>query len=202
MLFYMSWHRVQVENTFFIFCERFAAGLRYQRPVWPNRVITLTKFFQTPVPTENSVLVCCPRRQCPARQIQTSDYLHFYEAQLEPALCSSPQRWWALAHPLSPNVNVAAPYIRQFPSGETILSCQTNEGRKNPIMAVYLGNDEARSFSGRTVPFNVDPGKAGRWNSLFIKSATTVTAISGTTINGMTGLWAIDGQIIETSAEE
>jgi hypothetical protein len=100
------------------------------------------------------------------------------------------------------DVNVAAPYIRQLPSGETILSCQTNEGRKNPIMAVYLGNDEARSFSGRTVPFNVDPGKAGRRNSLFIKSATAVTAISGTTINGVTGLWAIDGQIIETSAEE
>jgi len=40
---------------------------------------------------------------------------------------SSPQRWWALARPLSPNVNVAAPYIRQFPSGEAILSCQTNE---------------------------------------------------------------------------
>ncbi|MHC4753028.1 MAG: sialidase family protein [Planctomycetota bacterium] len=115
---------------------------------------------------------------------------------------SSPQRWWALAHPPSPNVNVAAPYIRQFPSGETILSCQTNEGCKNPIMAVYLGNDEARSFSGKTVPFNVDPGKAGKWNSLFIKSATTVTAISGTTINGVTGLWAIDGQIMQKNAEE
>jgi hypothetical protein len=31
---------------------------------------------------------------------------------------------------------------------------------------------------------------------------TLLVVVSGTTINGVTGLWAIDGQIIETSAEE
>ena len=62
-------------------------------------------------------------------------------------------------------------------------------------MAVYVGDEEAKNFSGKTTPFNTDSGKSGKWNSLFIKKATTVTAISGTTIDGITGLWAIDGQL-------
>ncbi|MHC4072411.1 MAG: sialidase family protein [Planctomycetota bacterium] len=115
---------------------------------------------------------------------------------------SSPRRWWALTHPLPLNVNAAAPYIRQFLTGETVLSCQIHEAGSEPIMAVYVGDDKARNFSGKTIPFKVDPGKSGKWNSLFIKNTTTVAAISGTTIDGITGLWAVDGQIAETDQEE
>jgi len=108
------------------------------------------------------------------------------------------RRWWALSHPPAANVNAAAPYIRQFPTGETVLSCQIHKPGAEPTMAVFVGDAEARNFSGETIPFNVDSGKSGKWNSLFIKNAATVTAISGTTINGITGLWAIDGQLIRT----
>jgi hypothetical protein len=69
-------------------------------------------------------------------------------------------------------------------------------------MAVYIGDDQARNFSGKTIPFKVDQRKSGKWNSLFIKDATTVTAISGTTISGLTGLWAIDAQIIEADQQK
>ncbi|MHC4116172.1 MAG: exo-alpha-sialidase [Planctomycetota bacterium] len=109
---------------------------------------------------------------------------------------ASPRRWWALADPLPENVNAAAPYIRQFPTGETVLSCQIHEAGDEPVMAVYVGDAEARNFSGKTTPFNTDPGKSGKWNSLFIKNATTVTAVSGTTIASVTGLWAIDGHLV------
>jgi hypothetical protein len=109
---------------------------------------------------------------------------------------SSPRRWWALAHSLPDNINAAAPYIRQFPTGETVLSCQIHETGAEPVMAVYVGDDEARNFAGKTIPFDVDPGRSGKWNSLLIKNATTVTALSGTTINGTTGLWAVDGRLI------
>jgi len=109
----------------------------------------------------------------------------------------SPRRWWALADSPAANVNAAAPYIRQFPSGETVLSCQIHKAGDEPVMAVYVGDDEAKNFSHRTIPFRVDKGKSGKWNSLFIKNATTVTAISGTTINGVRGLWMIDGQLVE-----
>ena len=47
----------------------------------------------------------------------------------------------------------------------------------------------------KTIPFKVDRGKSGKWNSLFVKNATTVTAISGTTANGVRGLWAVDGRL-------
>jgi len=112
---------------------------------------------------------------------------------------SSPRRWWALADPVPPNVNAAAPYLRQFPTGETVLSCQMHKAGAEPAMAVFVGSDEAKNFSTETIPFKVDRGKSGRWNSLFIKNATTVTAISGTTIKGVRGLWIVDGQLVTTS---
>jgi hypothetical protein len=114
---------------------------------------------------------------------------------------NSPRRWWALADPLQANVNAAAPHIRQFPTGETILSCQIHRPGDEPIMAVYIGDAEARNFTGKTIPFNIDPGKSAKWNSLFIKNGATVTAISGTTINGATGLWAIDGRLVDVVRE-
>jgi hypothetical protein len=69
-------------------------------------------------------------------------------------------------------------------------------------MAVYVGDNQARNFAGKTIPFNVDPGRSGKWNSLFIKDAATVTALSGTTIGGTTGLWAMDGRLIEAGVRE
>lgn len=114
---------------------------------------------------------------------------------------NDPGRWWALGHPLAANVNAAAPYIRQFPTGETVLSCQIHKPGAEPVMAVYVGDAEARNFSGKTTPFKTDSGRSGKWNSLFIKNTTTVTAISGTTIDGITGLWAIDGQLIRIDHE-
>jgi len=69
-------------------------------------------------------------------------------------------------------------------------------------MAVYVGDKKARNFAGKTIPFDVDRGKSGKWNALFIKNATTVTALSGTTIDGKTGLWAIDGELTTTRRED
>jgi len=110
----------------------------------------------------------------------------------------SPRRWSALKRPLPPEVTAGAPYIRQFPSGETVLSCQSDEGGGPLRMAVYVGDADARNFAGKTVPFPVDAGKSGMWNALFIKGPRTVTAISGTTIGGVSGLWAIDGELVRS----
>ncbi|MBL8173761.1 MAG: exo-alpha-sialidase [Bryobacterales bacterium] len=111
----------------------------------------------------------------------------------------SERRWSALEIPLVAGVYGGAPYLRQFPGGETVLSIQSGEGRAraNTLdfsrMAVYVGDREARNFTNRSFPFDVAENASGLWNSLFIKNATTVTAISGTTVNGIRGLWAIDG---------
>lgn len=109
----------------------------------------------------------------------------------------SPNRWPALADPLPPRVNAAAPYLCQFPTGETLLSFQmTDDSRRQPHMVVAVGDDRAKNFDQLSVPFNVGPETACLWNSLFIKSGTIVTAVSHTTINGILGLWAVDGVLI------
>lgn len=114
---------------------------------------------------------------------------------------ASERRWSALEIPLAPAVYAGAPYLRQFPTGETVLSFQSGEGRArgNTLdfsrMAVYVGDSDARNFTSRSFPFDVPDDRSGLWNSLFIKNETTVTAISGTIIDGVRGIWAIDGKL-------
>ena len=62
-------------------------------------------------------------------------------------------------------------------------------------MVVYLGDSRAKHFAGKSVPFVIASDTGGKWNSLFVKDANTVTAISSTTIEGVRGLWAVDGQV-------
>lgn len=115
---------------------------------------------------------------------------------------TSPQRENALAMPLPPTVYAGAPYLRQLPTGETVLSCQSREGgntgrvRARPQMVVYIGDRVARHFAHRSVPVELPGDVAGSWNSLFIKNSRTVTALTATRINGRNGLWAIDGYVV------
>jgi hypothetical protein len=113
----------------------------------------------------------------------------------------SPNRWRALKSPLPDSVYAGAPYIRQFPTGETVLSCQSTQDGPLREMVVYVGDESARDFDAKTVPFHADEGRQSQWNSLFIKNATTVTAISGTTIGGVSGLWAIDGELSDAAED-
>ena len=62
-------------------------------------------------------------------------------------------------------------------------------------VVVYIGDDRAKSFGARSIPFDVPRNVACSWNSLFVKDGNTVTAVSGTTINGVRGVWAIDGRL-------
>ncbi len=114
-----------------------------------------------------------------------------------PVGADSPFRWRALRTPLDPQVYAGAPYLRQMPSGEVLLSFQCTEGsRRRPWMVVYVGNRRCRDFQNRSVPFAVGPDVACLWNSLFVKSDHVITAVSSTTLRGVRGLWAIDGRIV------
>jgi hypothetical protein len=118
-----------------------------------------------------------------------------------PVRPNSPQRWPALADPLPTSVNAAAPYLRQFPTGETVLAFQmTNDSRDQPLMVVALGDDQAKNFSNLSFPFDVGPSTACLWNSLFVKSRTVVTAVTHSTLEGTAGLWAIDGRLVPSGA--
>ncbi len=109
----------------------------------------------------------------------------------------SPRRWGALAEPLPPAWYSGGPFLRQLPSGETVLSYQESEdGTLNRCrMAVCVGDENARDFTNRTYPLPLDPKGNQAWNSLFVKDARTLTAISNATVKGVRGIWAIDGRV-------
>jgi len=109
---------------------------------------------------------------------------------------NSPQRESALLNPLPEDVYAGAPYIRQMPSGITVLSVQSRERRSHEEPAVYVGNRHARNFTNRTFPLKLDIEVEGSWNSLFVKNADTITLISTTKLNEKSGIWSIDGKII------
>jgi hypothetical protein len=126
--------------------------------------------------------------------VHTSLHANWADGPVGP---SSPNRWPALADPLPPRVNAAAPYLCQYGTGETLLSFQmTDDSRSQPHMVVAVGDDQAKHFNHLSVPFTVGPETACLWNSLFIKSGDVVTAISHTSIDGTAGLWAVDGVLI------
>jgi hypothetical protein len=110
----------------------------------------------------------------------------------------SPGRWGALAEPLPPDWYGGAPFLRQLPSGPTLLSYQESpDGTLDRCrMAVCVGDGDARHFTNRTYPFPLGARGNQAWNSLFVRSADSVVAVSTATINDTRGIWAIDGRIV------
>jgi len=116
----------------------------------------------------------------------------------------SPHRWGALAEPLEPQWYGGGPFLRQLPSGETLLSYQESaDGTMDRCrMAVCVGDKDAKNFTNKTYPIPLGPVQNQAWNALFVKDARTVTAISTATINGVRGIWAIDGRVVRQTKSE
>lgn len=113
---------------------------------------------------------------------------------------SSSRRWLALAEPPADSVNVAAPYLARLPSGETLLSAQSNEDEPRwHRMVVYVGDASARHFGRRTLPFGLPPGSNCEWNSLFVKDTTMVLALTHAECEGRRGLWCVEGRILRNA---
>jgi hypothetical protein len=76
----------------------------------------------------------------------------------------SGNREYALIEKMSKEVYAGAPYLRQLKSGETILSYQGTEGRINDMqhadMKVVVGDDQARNFGAKSVPFVIPADKS------------------------------------------
>lgn len=108
------------------------------------------------------------------------------------------RRWSALREPLAPRVYAGAPCLRQMPTGETLLSFQQSDsGDMNRArIVVCIGDADARSFSGPSHPFPQTPGAPQHWASLFVKGERTVTAVCNVTINGVRGVWSVDGRFV------
>lgn len=116
---------------------------------------------------------------------------------------NSPRRWTAVALPNG--LYAGAPYLVQLPSGETILSIQSAEGRisnNNPIMQVYVGDHEAKNFTNRSTPFtNIPAAGDASWNALTVIDDNTVMAVSSVNMagTGQNGIYTIVGQVVRTT---
>jgi len=115
----------------------------------------------------------------------------------------SPNRTYALSERIGDEIYAGAPFIRQLSSGETILSYQGTEGRTNAMkfadMKVVIGNDQAKEFKHKSVPFVIPGNKSCLWNSLAVLSDDTVIAITSTNAysDDKTEVWMIKGRIIK-----
>ena len=95
-----------------------------------------------------------------------------------------------------------APYIVQLPTGETVLSFQSNEDRpgdwSQSAMVVATGTENARDFDHKSRPFRVPDGRWALWNALFVKDSVTVTALSSTNAfdPAHQELYSVDGHVI------
>ena len=116
-------------------------------------------------------------------------------------LADPPQRWLALRgdNALPPTTYGGAPHLARLPSGHVLLSFQESEDGKleHCRLAVCVGDPQAKNFTNKTYPLPPPTEGNQAWNSLFLKNATTITAISTATLEGERGLWLIDGRISE-----
>jgi hypothetical protein len=114
-----------------------------------------------------------------------------------PVTGEDPRRRAALTEPLPPTWYGGAPCLRQLPDGQTLLSYQESEDGTlaQTRMAVSVGDADALNFADKTYPFPPKVSRGQLWNSLLIKGADTVTAISTATCRGVRGVWVIDGRV-------
>lgn len=119
-----------------------------------------------------------------------------------PVLADSPNRNYSLVDKVKDEDYLGAPYLLVLPTGETLLSYQTNENRdanwELSTMEVAIGDDEARGFSRRTQPFVVPLDKEAKWNSLALWDDKTVAALASSNKDGgAVAPWLIKGYILD-----
>ena len=117
---------------------------------------------------------------------------------------SSSHRWSALSsdEALAASIYAGAPYLIQLATGETLLSCQSAEGRTSndyPIMQVYVGNTAAKNFLCRSTPFPFphEPQTKAQWCAMTQTSDSTVMATASVENRpSQNGIWIVTGHIL------
>lgn len=116
---------------------------------------------------------------------------------------SSSHRWSALAESeaLAASVYAGAPYLIQLATGETLLSCQSSEGRTStayPIMQVYVGDALGRNFCCRSTPFPFvgESETKVQWCSMEQTDSLTVMATASVENRATdNGIWITSGRL-------
>lgn len=113
---------------------------------------------------------------------------------------NSPDRNYALKEHIADTIYAGAPFLRQLKTGQTILSYQGTEGRRNKMeyadMKVVVGDKRAANFTGKTTPFLIPADKYCLWNSLCVLEDNTIVALTSTNaFSGHTEVYMIKGRL-------
>lgn len=119
-----------------------------------------------------------------------------------PVLADSPQRHYALSEKVNDSIYMGAPYLLVLPSGQTMISYQSTDGRTSEwelsTMEVAIGDSSAKNFTNRSRPFQVPLDKEAKWNSIALWDDTTVVALASTNFSSRhVAPWMIKGYIIK-----
>ena len=112
------------------------------------------------------------------------------------------RRWYGGVNPIWGG----APYRLQLPTGETVISMQTEGGRsidryrewKNNTMLVMVGNSMAKNFSNISRPYpNLPEDHGAYFSSLFLKNDSTLVLVSTRTFpDKNSGIYWKEGHIL------
>ncbi|OXA76703.1 BNR repeat-like domain-containing protein [Flavobacterium aquidurense] len=114
----------------------------------------------------------------------------------------SNNRNYALAEEINNAVYAGAPYLAQLSTGEVLMSYQGTENRasndiNNAEMKVVIGNNQAKNFDRKSVPFLIGAGKSGLWNSISVLDDDTIIALTTTNSFGNSSqIWMIKGHVL------
>ncbi|MDR1887063.1 MAG: hypothetical protein LBQ70_04030, partial [Prevotellaceae bacterium] len=94
----------------------------------------------------------------------------------------TPDREYALYEMLPDKYFMSAPDLLVLPTGETLLSYETDEGRDTgfELMEVAVGTEDAYDFKHRTRPFPFGAAEKAVDNSLMLFNDTTILALTTT----------------------
>ncbi|MBF9014425.1 MULTISPECIES: sialidase family protein [unclassified Oceanispirochaeta] len=105
-----------------------------------------------------------------------------------------------LATEVSDSVYMGAPYLQRLPSGEVLLSMQTNYERGGDWdlshQMVLVGDASGQDFAHPSYPFAVPLDKRALWNSIEVLSDGRIIALTSTNAysdDGSVEIWIIDG---------
>ena len=118
-----------------------------------------------------------------------------------PVSGDSPNRSYALSETVDNRIYMGAPYLLVLPSGETIISYQTNRNRSSDwelsTMEVAIGDKTAHDFGMCATPFQVPVNREAKWNSIALWDEHTVVALTSSNFKSEAiAPWLIKGYLI------
>ncbi|MCM8532196.1 MAG: glycoside hydrolase [Lentisphaeraceae bacterium] len=103
-------------------------------------------------------------------------------------------RWKPFIRSLDFDVTINSPKISLLDSGDSLLSVEIDEGRKDSLeMAVYVGDKESKNYSEKSLPFG-EGFKGTIKNGFTVQlKGDKIMAFGVTDIAGEKGLWSVEG---------